>query len=113
MKAALWITGIILLFLAIDSIQKLAHVVENVMLNLAAVKPAVPLNELYDSLYSKKESMISVELVSAMDPTDDIILHVESKTPIRRHPNDKVDSRFDIPIPQNLSHLYEDLVKSS
>jgi hypothetical protein len=84
-------------------------VVDNVMLNLAAVKPAIPLDELYQSLSTQKENMVTVKLVSAMDLADDVTLHVESKM-APKTPRD--ESGFDIPIPQNLSYLYEDLVNN-
>lgn len=90
-----------------------SFVIEDVMLNLAAVKPAMPLDELYRSISAQNQNMASVKLVSAMDPMEDIVLHVESqKSPQAQAHDDKVETGFDIPIPQKLSYLYEDLVNN-
>lgn len=54
-------------------------IVDNVLLNLAAVKPADDLQKLYEHIHAEDQVNISIKFVSAVNAYDDTLLHVRSK----------------------------------
>jgi hypothetical protein len=59
---------------------------DNILLNLAAVRTAEDPKTLYESIHAQKEDTVTIQFIQAINKTDDINLHVESLKKIKSVP---------------------------